>query len=380
MPRKILLELSGTPGQLLVETLAESELQLQDMIRSNPDLLPIEEFGLSGPALVIGRETVLPSGAVDLVLLARSGDIVIAEFKTGPQNPDFRAALGQLIDYGSDMWGMSYEEFEQTLAVRYFMSDRCTEPKTRRKSSLVEAMADVWADSSDEEASAIRDSIAQRLVSGAFHYVVAAQRFTVTMERSLQYLNVTMPSCRFHAVEVVRFKSANVSAFETRSLLRGMQTSAANVPRGAVDVLFFESLESDEYRHALENLFEVCRGLGLRFEWQSLGTSIRIRTPDRTEPLSIGWAFPPGKSGWYGLRHLTLGYDPASAAGRPSMRSVLDWYTTELQRLPGVQAPQSSKIQGVNLVPQVTIQLQGRLEEVLAELVRRANDGDTVSG
>jgi len=349
------------------------------MIRSNPDLLPIEEFGLSGPALVIGRETVLPSGAVDLVLLARSGDIVIAEFKTGPQNPDFRAALGQLIDYGSDMWGMSYEEFEQTVAVRYFMSDRCTEPKTRRKSSLVEAMAAVWADLSDEEASATRDAIAQRLVSGAFHYVVAAQRFTVTMERSLQYLNVTMPSCRFHAVEVVRFKSANVSAFETRSLLRGMQTSAANVPQGAV-VRFFESLESDEYRHALENLFEVCRGLGLRFEWQSLGTSIRIRTPDRTEPLSIGWAFPPGKAGWYGLRDLTLGYDPASAAGAPSMRSVLDWYTTELQRLPGVQAPRSSKIQGVNLVPQVTIQLQGRLEEVLAELVRRGKDGGTGGG
>ena len=105
MPRKIVLKMAaGNP--VLSEIPAADEFELQELMKSDPDLIPIEEFGMTGPLLVIGRETTLPSGAVDLVALARSGEILIIEFKTGPQNSDFRSALAQLLDYGSDLWGM----------------------------------------------------------------------------------------------------------------------------------------------------------------------------------------------------------------------------------------------------------------------------------
>ena len=74
---------------ILVETPADNEKQLQDRMKEHPDLLPFEEFGLVGPPLVVGRETSLASGAVDLLCAARGGEVVIIEFKTGPQNPDF---------------------------------------------------------------------------------------------------------------------------------------------------------------------------------------------------------------------------------------------------------------------------------------------------
>ena len=92
MPRKMVVESSEGEQTLLSETLAESEEQLQELVKENPDLIPVEEFGMSGPVMVVGRETGLASGAVDLVVLARSGDLLIIEFKTGPQNSDFRAA------------------------------------------------------------------------------------------------------------------------------------------------------------------------------------------------------------------------------------------------------------------------------------------------
>jgi len=40
----------------------------------------------------------------------------LAEFKTGPQNPDFRHALAQAVDYGADLWGMTPDEFDATVA------------------------------------------------------------------------------------------------------------------------------------------------------------------------------------------------------------------------------------------------------------------------
>jgi len=48
-----------------------------------------------------------------LLCLASSGDVVLVEFKTGPQNPDFRHALAQLIDYGSDLWRLSVDDFDR---------------------------------------------------------------------------------------------------------------------------------------------------------------------------------------------------------------------------------------------------------------------------
>ncbi|MCL4499412.1 MAG: hypothetical protein M1335_04110 [Chloroflexi bacterium] len=95
MARKIVVKRDDGPTQLLAEVTADAEIQLQEMTQGNPDLLPIEEFEMTGPLMVVGRETALPSGSVDLVAIARSGEILIIEFKTGPKNTDFRSCLAE---------------------------------------------------------------------------------------------------------------------------------------------------------------------------------------------------------------------------------------------------------------------------------------------
>src|SRR5437879_1599137 len=114
---------------VLTEVLAADEAQLQERIKRTPELIPIEDFGMSGPMLVIGRESSLPSGAIDLVGPARSGELLLIEFKTGPQNPDFRQVIAQLLDYGSDLWQMAFNEFQAVVARRYVASDRCEDAR-----------------------------------------------------------------------------------------------------------------------------------------------------------------------------------------------------------------------------------------------------------
>ena len=113
MPRKMVVQLADGSSPLLTEETAD-EAQLQELVKRLPDLIPIEEFDMAGPMIVVGRETTLPSGSVDLVGLTPAGEILVIEFKTGPQNPDFRHALSQLLDYGSDLWSMSYEHLRTT--------------------------------------------------------------------------------------------------------------------------------------------------------------------------------------------------------------------------------------------------------------------------
>lgn len=62
MPRKVLLQSGGRALIALIEAPAQNESQLQELVKDNPDLLPVEEFGMSVPLLVVGRETVLPPG------------------------------------------------------------------------------------------------------------------------------------------------------------------------------------------------------------------------------------------------------------------------------------------------------------------------------
>jgi hypothetical protein len=182
--RKTIVFLNSDSTRILTEMPADNEAQLRDLIKDHPDLIPIDDFGMTGPLMVVGRETTLPSGGIDLVGIARGGELLLLEFKTGPQNTDFRHVLAQLLDYGSDLWRLSYEEFETTIAARYFASSYCQDPRVRGQTDLLAAARATWPDLSDEEASHLHDRLVGQLDAGSFHYIVAAQRFTSTVGRA----------------------------------------------------------------------------------------------------------------------------------------------------------------------------------------------------
>lgn len=119
VPRKILVTGGSGPVQF-VEHAADSEHELQTVLLNHPQLIPAEDLGLDGDLLVVGRETTLASGSIDLLCLSKVGEVVVVEFKTGPQNPDFRHALAQVIDYGSDLWKLGgWREFDEGVVHRY---------------------------------------------------------------------------------------------------------------------------------------------------------------------------------------------------------------------------------------------------------------------
>jgi hypothetical protein len=371
--RKMVIWREDGSRPMLREVLAEDEFQLQEIVKENPDLLPVDEFEVIGPLLVVGRETSLPSGAPDLLCVTRSGDLFIVEFKTGPQNSDFRRVLAQLLDYGSDLWQMSYEEFESTVANRYFSSDYCRDQALRGKTSLSEAVHAFWSGIADEDLNLFRENLSQRLDAGAFTYVLVAQQFTQSMEKTIEYLNAALSEARIYAVELVRFAAEDLSAFETRMVLKPeVRRLEAKRKASTSEAQFLEQIDGDAYHRMLRNLLEVCRGLGLRIGRGKRGLTIRLATPDRAEPVSIAWIFPPGVSGWMGLTDLTMGFDIGSAEETPSISSALESYAGEISKLPGVEPARRDWLRGCHLSPELAVRYQSEITNVLAELVRQA--------
>ena len=256
MTRKILFEHEGR--RAILEEAPAPEIELQEVVKHHPELLPIEDFGMAGPLLVIGRETPLPSGAVDLAGLSRAGDLLLVEFKIGPANPDFRHATSQLLDYGSDLWGMSVEDLERTVALPYFHGRLCPEGSPgHRAGSLEEAARRAWPDASDDDLAACWDRLAGALRSGAFHHVVAAQRFTEPALRTISYLDETSRAS-FYAVELVRFTGPAGTATEARTVYR----PEARAARGAQRIdeeAFLGRIEDPGFRSSLERVLDAAR-------------------------------------------------------------------------------------------------------------------------
>jgi len=340
-----MLVTSRTGTHVLKESRVHDEYQLQSVLRDHPGLLPLEDLDLVGPALVVGKETGVPSGAIDLVLVARGGELVLVEFKTGPQNPDFRAALAQVLDYGSDLWRMSLDEFERTVPLRYFASRQAVGTGHEHVRSLDDAIAMAWADDplSEEELATFKDRLSTDLAEGSFTYVVAAQRLTDSMATTARYLNATNRRSRFFLVEVVRFTDGTDSengeeVYEARTVLRPDPSTRSGTrgPRG--DRLTRESLlekiEDQGYSDAISELLDTAEATALIINWGTGGVSLRLPNPLGGPPASIGWIHPPGFVGWLGLTDVVLGFDPTSAAYGP-LASGLDTYAGALTGLGG---------------------------------------------
>jgi hypothetical protein len=207
-------------GELLLDEVeAENEKQLAGLLKTWPELLPWKELGLELP-VVVGKDTALPSGMVDLVVLGKGGDLALIEFKTGATAPDTRAYMAQVIDHASDLWDMTVDEFEEYVALRYFNSPSCppVAPAYKAK-SLADVLKATWGTDPKDDVKGWQDRLDNQLRTGAFRFISVSQRFTDAELRSMRYLNATVPNSQFYAVELIRFRAApssGVNAFEAR--------------------------------------------------------------------------------------------------------------------------------------------------------------------
>lgn len=380
MVRRIRVQHEGV-GYDVVELPASSEYSLQEIVKANPQLLPADDLGFDDDLAVVGRETTLASGAIDLLCLARTGDLVLVEFKTGPQNPDFRSALAQVIDYGSDLWGKSVEDFDRGVVQRYLASGHSSAGAD--VTSLGELVDSAGWDLGSSERESLFSRLEEVLLTGDFTFVVAAQRFVTAMRSSVDYLNEVSRRGRYFLIEVIRLEGQD-PATGTEPIVAHLanivaappaQASSSRSAAGRVDeTRFLQTVPEAAFRETLSDLFAAAGALGMRLAWGAKGTSIRMVTPDRAEPLSIGWAYPAG-TGWAKARHLTLGVDDNSLTATPSVQSAVEQYLDEIGQIPGGVAITMPR--GFIFEPTVAPSVK---DQLIAAITRLRERTDTRSG
>ena len=112
MAERSILISSAEAFRVVREAPFESEASLHSAIASNPEVLPARDVGLD-TLVPIGTEVRAGDGFIDLLAADRQGRLVIVEFKKGPENPDVRRVVAQLLDYGSSLWQTTFEELQR---------------------------------------------------------------------------------------------------------------------------------------------------------------------------------------------------------------------------------------------------------------------------
>lgn len=112
MPRHVLIRDQSSGEEAEVgEQKVRVERELQDVLTRHPKLIPADDLGMEDPLVVFGYETRSDSGRADLVLLDRSAQLCLVEFKRS--GAETREVVAQLFDYASRLWKMSAEDFER---------------------------------------------------------------------------------------------------------------------------------------------------------------------------------------------------------------------------------------------------------------------------
>jgi len=172
------------------------ENELQNLLAESPGLISISDVREGAGSLVVAvKEFALPIGYIDLLAFSAEGDIAVIECKLASNAEAKRKVIGQVLEYGANLWQLSYEELDQGV-------------QARSGTSIAELIKLVASENWDEEN--FRSNVKSSLVDGNFILVIVVDEINDELARIVRYMNATgNQGFDFAALEMRRFQHEN---------------------------------------------------------------------------------------------------------------------------------------------------------------------------
>ncbi len=296
---RYLLVHHGHEEQLLPESPIPTEEKLHDAFEKYPQLFPAEELNL-GQLMVVGREVGFESGAADLICVDEGGQIVVVEVKKGTENPDSRRVVAQMLDYGAQLWGYSFEEFESRIAMPYLRKRFGSTAPT----NLLEAAARQFGfEDTKQGVDAFAEGLARNLEAGSFTYAVVARTLPPTLTTVLRYLGEIS---RVHtaAIAVDFYREGDRHTLAPRVVFSSATAQRPKMPTPSTSKTTIDQFLLDVGPGAASywsSLIEFLQGLPGKLHWGSKGFSYKMvldgkqHSVLRVYPRTAWWLLGKGK-------------------------------------------------------------------------------------
>ncbi len=172
----------------------ERERHLQQYIYDNPEVIPVEEIEEEAQFLVLDREFPVRTGPIDIIGVDNLGNLYVVETKLY-KNPDKRAVVAQILDYGAALSEMDPDEIVKRLDKRI---------GEREGLSLESKIATTFTESD------ILDVMRANLRESSIRFIVLMDVLQATLKDLIRFLN---KSSTF-SIYVVELEYYSVHDFE----------------------------------------------------------------------------------------------------------------------------------------------------------------------
>ena len=150
-----------------------NEVEFQNLVEETFDQILATQ---SDAPAVIAREVAMPDqGKLDLLGIDSDGVITVCECKLATNAGARREVMGQVLEYASQLAGMSFREFRRRVENRLIGKDLLG---AMERAAPEEWDRDWWT-----------DEVIDRLDSGNFRVVIAVDAITPTLKQTVLYLN-----------------------------------------------------------------------------------------------------------------------------------------------------------------------------------------------
>lgn len=159
-----------------------NEKWLQDLLRRNPEILPVVEIEpVFYPLIPIGQEVGTETGAIDNLFISYRGYLVLVETKLW-RNPEAkREVVAQAIDYGSSISKWTYNQLNEVVrdyTKEYENTELNLIDWVERCCGLFEGGRDFF-----------EDTVAKNLRLGRFLILIVGDRIRQSLIEMLNYVN-----------------------------------------------------------------------------------------------------------------------------------------------------------------------------------------------
>jgi hypothetical protein len=246
------------------------EAELQKMLYESPELIPINND--EDVAVFIREAGLRGSGSTDLLGVDSQGNILIVETKLSKNQEARRKVVGQILEYASFLWRMSFDDFDE-LFVR------------RRDKSVLALLAEQKPEILSD---VIRETVKRNLSQGKFQLLIAVDQINDELERIISYFAECGGGIQLEALELELYIDGKTQILVPKRYGNDVTPPADRPKELTVDKM----LERSEglARERLQQLVDLWSARGNPIEPGTQGASFKAEISGRLQP--IFWAFP----------------------------------------------------------------------------------------
>lgn len=176
----------GNQTKVLDQLVFDNEILLQDVVERFPEVIALDDLGVTEPFVVIGREVATKAGYIDVLCIDGDGILTVIETKLARNSQIRREVVGQVLEYVAQLSKWRAHDVVQS-ANQYFAS---TGVKVGERTAT---LMDLLLTEQEEESGALPmnlyDKIENNLRKGIIKLVIASDSIPETLKDTVTFIN-----------------------------------------------------------------------------------------------------------------------------------------------------------------------------------------------